>query len=689
MSRHLDGLRDKRGTLTRELTREESLWILCEATSAKLDFWHFARNYAWIEDWQSRVVRFEPNKAQRLILEEIAGLEEKGLAMMFMFLKARQLGITTLFQVLLAHRTFMFRNVNTLTGSAEPDKSRKMVSKLEFIWEKLPWWMRPRRTAYRVGELLEYGDLNSHIEVHWGNQKQGIGRGDTATVAHLSELASFQDPGSLVDASLMRAMHENPFAMLALESTAEGVGNWWHRTWEANSEAGELANLVPIFLPWFLGEDLYPTKGWLRRRPVPVGWSPGEMVLEHARAAKVFVSQTDRLRRVLGREWEMSREQMWFYQVEYDNHKRRRQVPIFLSEMPANPQEAFQSSNPTVFEPDVMARLVRQTQSSIGRAYQLTGGEIGLAYDLGRVGERVQLTCRNGAGQLEGEFELGELDLEGWPDRDPQGRLYIWEPPQRGESYGIGVDPSEGVGEDSSVIQVVKRATPWHPDEQVAEWSSSVVGPHDLWAFVFAIAHYYTTQRLDGSAEWPLVVVETNIAAGDAVQTEMLKRGYSHFYQKTDMTKIGESGGRARSLAEEIGWRTTRASRPKVISLMRKVVRDSLLVVRSPWLARELATLEYNLDKQRIEASRGNHDDRFMAMGIVMAAWYDPEKFGVIREEWRERRRQEGLMNQLVELETGPIGGRPFTGLSLGPGPVDGRSLGGLMDRISLGITFR
>jgi hypothetical protein len=42
---------------------------------------------------------------------------------MMMFLKARQLGITTLFQALLSHRVFLYRNVNAPTGSAEPDKS--------------------------------------------------------------------------------------------------------------------------------------------------------------------------------------------------------------------------------------------------------------------------------------------------------------------------------------------------------------------------------------------------------------------------------------------------------------------------------------------------------------------------------------------------------------------------------------
>ena len=174
--------------------------------------------------------------------------------------------------------------------------------------------MRPRRTAYRAGELLEYGDLNSQINVHWGNQKQGIGRGDTATIAHLSELASFLDPASLVDNSLMRAMHENPFALLALESTAEGIGNWWHRTWELNRrmDAKGLAKLKPIFLPWFLGRDLYPTEGWLRRRPVPVGWVAPEHVERHREAAEAYVRNEPLLVEALGEGWRMPLEQQWF-----------------------------------------------------------------------------------------------------------------------------------------------------------------------------------------------------------------------------------------------------------------------------------------------------------------------------------------------------------------------------------------
>ena len=155
------------------------------------------------------------------------------------------------------------------------------------------------------------------------------------------------------------------------------------------------------------------------------------------------------------------------------------------------------------------------------------------------MGPASAVVCRDNGGKVQARFELEPVAVEGWPDGEPSGRLYVWEWPKKGEQYGIGVDPSEGVGEDSSVVQVVKQATPWHPDEQVAEFSSSLVGPHDLWAFVFALAHIYAVQQPTGRVTWPFVVIETNIAAGDAVQTEMLKRGYGNFYQRVDMTLVG------------------------------------------------------------------------------------------------------------------------------------------------------
>lgn len=655
MRAHFDSLLDSKGYLTRDFTREERLWILVESTLAKQDFYYFSSHYGKIEDWQAKVVYFLPNIAQNIILSVMAEHEELGWALMFMFLKARQLGITSLFQFILAHRIFFWNNIGGYTGSAEEKKSREMVGKLEFIWNNLPYWIRPRRTAYRAGELIEFGDLNSSINVQWGNQKGGMARGATPTVAHLSELSTFLDPDQLVDASLYLAMHENPFSILALESTANGLGNWWHRTWQYNTrmDAKGLARYKPIFLPWYVGADIYPTEWEWRRRPAPEGWKPPEYVEKHAQAALAYVRSNPLLTKALGAEWEMSVRQKWWYYLKYEEAREMKQLHILLTELPASADEAFQNSNPSVFSIETMTSARTESTSSIPvGTFQVAGESIPSIYSDQKVtGDPILASAISMSGVHLDTFRLETVERDGWPDGNPDLRLYVWEWPQSGETYGIYCDPSEGVEQDSSVVGVIKKATPWHPDEQVAEWASNKVAPHDLWAYIYCLAHLYTVKDFRGDWVEPLVVIETNIAAGDAAQTEMMKRGYGNFYREVDLTQIGDTGPafnrRPRAIKDRIGWRTTRANRPKLISLFRKMVRDGTFIVRSPYLVREMGTLEYNIDKQRIEASEGEHDDRVMGAGILLCAWYDPELYGTVPTSFIDQRSYEDALGRL------------------------------------------
>lgn len=645
MHRHFQSLLDEKGRLTRDFNNDERLWILCESTLCKLSFDYYISRYCKIEGWDGRITRFTPNIAQRVILEMMAENEPRNVAQMFQLLKARQEGMTTLFQILGSHRVFFWGNVNFVTGSAAPEKSRAMVNKLKFLYDQLPWWLRPRCTTDRAGELYEYGDINSKVTVQWGNQKQGIGRGSTATIGHLSELASFLEPESLVDASLVRTLHENPFTLFGLESTAEGIGDWWHKTWQLNvkMEGRGLARFKPVFLPWYLARDLYPTEAWLRRRPVPADWVAPDYVQRHAEAAAVYVENVPYLRKALGAGWRMPREQQWFYHLEMEEAREKNQIHLFLQEMPATADEAFQNANPTVFSHETLIEV--RTAATASRplgAFQLVGPSVSPTYEVGRsTGKAVPLRCLDASGRAHESFELQPLAIDQWPDYDPNGRVYLWEWPQEGETYGIGVDPSEGVEQDSSVIQVIKKATPDHADEQVAEFASNKVSAKDLWSWVFALAHFYTVAKAGARGwNWPRVVVEINIAAGELVQTELLKRGWGHFHQRYDPTKTGSTKQRARALTEDIGWRTTAGSRPKLIAMARSHVRDGLVKIRSPWLSGELDTLEYNLDRKRIEASQGNHDDRFVALGILLASWYDPSIYGTAPSEWQAHRRE-------------------------------------------------
>jgi hypothetical protein len=99
-------------------------------------------------------------------------------------------------------------------------------------------------------------------------------------------------------------------------------------------------------------------------------------------------------------------------------------------------------------------------------------------------------------------------------------------------------------------------------------------------------------------------------------------------------------------------------------------------VARSPWLVKEMATLEYNLDRQRIEASRGNHDDRVIGAAMMLTSWYDPEVYGNVPPAWRAAREWEAELAEVPLYLGDKVFGRGVGRSPGGTGPlVDSRSL--------------
>jgi hypothetical protein len=105
----------------------------------------------------------------------------------------------------------------------------------------------------------------------------------------------------------------------------------------------------------------------------------------------------------------------------------------------------------------------------------------------------------------------------------PQGRLRIWDEPEAGKTYDIGVDVSQGLGKDDkpdtedelhdfSVACVLERGT----NKQVAEWASRAVDSHELATILYWLGMYYNTAQ---------IAVETN-GIGGATNSQLGKLGY-------------------------------------------------------------------------------------------------------------------------------------------------------------------
>ena len=78
---------------------------------------------------------------------------------------------------------------------------------------------------------------------------------------------------------------------------------------------------------------------------------------------------------------------------------------------------------------------------------------------------------------------------------DFSNKLLIWEKPEEGSSYGVGVDTGDGVGLDRSVVEVLRAGTLERNERQCAEWASAYVNSYDLWPICMAMGTYFSVKH--------------------------------------------------------------------------------------------------------------------------------------------------------------------------------------------------
>lgn len=619
-----DLLDPETGAPIRELRREEQRFIQNERRVCALDFEYYAREYATIIAWDKTSTRFVPNVAQQMVLHVWADLERRALAISMQQLKARQLGVTTLTEIAVAHRCQFQPRCNAVVASADPQKSAKMAKMVGYNWKQMPWWLMPMTTKVKDGLPAEFGEISSSLLVQAGNQFTGVARGDTPNVAHISEVCEWPNPEELIDSALLRAMHETPDMFLVLESTALGRGNWWHDTWRLSKRwwSEGRSRLCPIFLPWFVGTHLYPTPAWLRARPIPRNWQPSDNTIAHAERARQYVLTNGLLFQYLARHdrsWQLPREQLWFYEVERDNAIEKGELNKFLQEMPADDQEAFQSSNVSAIDTQIILSYRERVPTPVG-VYTIVGSGIPQSLVVSRRQwdfSKPTLTVRANTilRRCDDVWQFVPILFEGYSDTDPMLKLFIWERPEPNEQYGVGVDTADGLGLDRSVCQAFRCASPLRPDAQVAEFASDYIRANQLWPMSLALGCYYAThQDRQGRTVQPRVAVECK-GNGEIVQFEMKKRGWTNFHP---WMRYDNRKQKSPATAFKEGVFTNQWFRSQMMDMMLTKIDEDTVDIRSPWLIEEMEALERDETKQSMKAAFGEHDDRFMAAGFVV-----------------------------------------------------------------------
>lgn len=624
---HFDGLWEPDARrLRRALTAEEQRFIQNERKLCALDFRdYWLPNYAWIVNYEKQPVRMVPNVAQQIMMDLWAEREVQGLAIWMQNLKARRLGVSTQTELAIQHRFQFHPYTNAVVASADPTKTLEMAGMIKYCLDQQPWWLLPQGLPkIKSGIPVEYPDIHTSLTIQAGNQFTGVARGSTPSVIHLSELPEWRDAEDLVDGSLMRAIIDTPNIFGVLEATGGGIGTWWHRTWEQNKRdyGRGRARVIPVFLPWFVGTDLYPSEADLRARPIPIDWIPSDRSVAHAERARQYVLTNPLMFKHLAKgnhDWKLSKAQMWFREMEYETAKEKKELHIFHKELCADDFEAFQTSNVPVIDPEILMGYQERTRPPVG-VYTIIGPDIAPSLVTPRRywhpdKPTITVSTREILPRYDVKYQLVPLLFEGYPALDESMKLLVWEWPQEGHVYGVGVDCSEGLGQDNAVLEVLREATPMRAPGQVAEWASNMVTAFQLWPMALCLATLYSTVSPAAGRRMQCRLAIEAQSNGSALQNEIQKRGWSNFHPRkyNDTRKPRRDGD-----VQGIGILTNFWFRGTMMDQLLTCLSEEAIDLPSPYLVQELLTLERAAGEHKAKAAPDTHDDRVMAIGFPL-----------------------------------------------------------------------
>jgi len=614
--------------LDKYLTR----WIQNERAMCAISFEYYLTRYHYIAA-ENRIFRFRFRGGQRVLFNVIQELEEKGVSIEIILLKARQGGFSTFIEALMTHRSLFVPGVKSNIGSANDQKTYVMMGMMYTALENLPWWLPPQQTKdKRSGSaLLEFAHVGSQIVIQSGSIRGGIGQGSTPTAIHLSEVCDYTDPLVQIEEGLFKAVHSGPEILMILESTGNGNTGWWAEQWRDNKAfyfEGK-SRLYPLFIPWFMTPELYPKKEWLEKFKIPDGWTPNPATIETVAKCEAYAHSARALIKVIGPDWKMPRAQQWFWEFNFEDAKRRKTEKSWLRHMPCDDYDALVGENDSVFETEAIEDIKKNRARTVD-IYGVIGEGIAERHDPLAVegvidphGTRIVTSWKTPHDiRLEWVFMplCGDYESSSF---DPLKKLIIWRHPERRAKYSIAVDTGFGVGGDRSSVTVNKFGEDVVPDEQVAQFVADDISNVELYAWVMAIGSYYAKFMED---EQPKIIIEQRRKYGDSCYHALKLHGFRnhhHFREYDKKTMRPRPSENARE-----GWWTNEWSRPLLLGTFKYAVENGWYIINSKLSISELEGLEQITSasgKIRQDHRSGMHDDTVFSDAMAYFTFHDSD----------------------------------------------------------------
>ncbi len=210
------------------------------------DFNEFSRNFLKVKNKAGLIVPFVMNEAQQYAHSLIEKQKAKLGYVRAVILKGRQQGISTYIEGRYFQRTVTNHGVRAMILTHEQNATDNLFGMTQRYLENYPERLRPILGASNAKELV-FSKLDSSFSVATAGNR-GAGRSATAQLLHGSEVAYWPSAEDHL-AGIMQTIPTEKGTEIIFESTANGIGNVFHRIWQ-QGEAGQ-GGWIAIFIPWF------------------------------------------------------------------------------------------------------------------------------------------------------------------------------------------------------------------------------------------------------------------------------------------------------------------------------------------------------------------------------------------------------------------------------------------------------
>lgn len=214
------------------------------------DFRKFAPKFLIIRTKSGQPKSFAFNRAQSYLHDRLQAQKEKYGRVRAIILKGRQQGCSTYIQARFFHQVITSRGKKAFILTHDKEATKNLFSMAQRFYENLEPGLVPKPDTANAKELY-FKDFDSGYAVGTAGNR-AVGRSQTVQLFHGSETAFWQFAEDH-SKGILQAISNESGTEVILESTANGIGNYFHQRWVNGMSAD--SEYQAIFLPWYWQDE--------------------------------------------------------------------------------------------------------------------------------------------------------------------------------------------------------------------------------------------------------------------------------------------------------------------------------------------------------------------------------------------------------------------------------------------------